>query len=91
VRDLQAAETAAKIKQPMLILQGERDYQATLADFELWKRAVTDRANVTFKSYPKLNHLFMEGTGKSRPAEYEQEGHVAAEVIDAIATWVKQR
>jgi dienelactone hydrolase len=91
VRDLRPTETAAKIQQPMFILQGERDYQATLADFELWKKALTDRPNVTLKSYPKLNHLFMEGAGKARPTEYEKEGHVAAEVIDAIATWVKKR
>jgi dienelactone hydrolase len=91
VRDLRPAETAAKLKQPLLILQGERDYQVPLADFEVWKKALAGRPNVTLQSYPKLNHLFMEGTGKSRPAEYEKEGHVAAEVIDAIALWVKKR
>lgn len=89
VRDLHPAETAAKLKQPMLILQGERDYQVLPADFEVWKKALTGRANVTLKGYPKLNHLFVEGTGKSRPSEYEKEGHVAAEVIDDVARWVK--
>jgi hypothetical protein len=46
---------------------------------------------VTLKSYPKLNHLFMEGEGKARPAEYDKAGHVAAEVVADIAAWVKGR
>jgi dienelactone hydrolase len=84
--------TAAKLKMPLLILQGERDYQVTLAgDFAGWKKALGKRKNVTLKSYPSLNHLFMEGKGKSRPEEYLKPGHVAKEVVNDIAEWVKKR
>jgi dienelactone hydrolase len=89
LRGLQPAETAATISQPMLILQGGRDYQVTTADFELWKKALSSHRNVQLKSYPKLNHLFMEGEGKAKPAEYEKSGHVAGEVLEDIAAWVK--
>jgi hypothetical protein len=41
--------------------------------------------------YPKLNHLFMEGEGKSTPAEYSRAGNVAASVIDDIARWIESR
>ncbi len=82
-------ETAKKLKIPILILQGERDYQVTMIDFNLWKNALGKSNNVTFHSYPKLNHLFMEGEGKSTPAEYETPGHVAEHVIDDIVKWVK--
>jgi dienelactone hydrolase len=88
---LEPTETAAKIKQSMLILQGERDYQASMTDFGLWKQAMAGRMDVVLTSYPKLNHLFVEGVGKSRPEEYTQEGHVAGYVIDDIATWIKGR
>lgn len=91
MRDYKPTETAAKLKQPMLILQGERDYQVTMIDFGLWKKAVSDRSNVTLKSYSKLNHLFAEGTGKSKPAEYMQPAPIAAEVIDDIAGWLKKQ
>jgi hypothetical protein len=51
----------------------------------------TQRAkNVEFKSYPKLNHHFIEGEGKSVPSEYEKVGHVAAYVIEDIAEWMKK-
>jgi uncharacterized protein len=43
---------------------------------------------VTFISYPKLNHLFMEGQGKSTPAEYFTPGNVATGVIDDIVKWI---
>jgi dienelactone hydrolase len=82
--------TAAKsITRPLLILQGERDYQVTMADdFVKWKAALDGKSNVTFHTYPVLNHLFMPGTGKSLPAEYEMPGHVPVEVINDIAAWI---
>jgi dienelactone hydrolase len=93
LRAIRPAETAAKLKQPLLILQGERDYQVTMTDFDGWKKALGQRKNVELKSYPKLNHLFMEGAGetKAKPAEYEKEGHVAQEVIEDIAAWIKKQ
>ncbi len=83
------AAEARKLKLPMLILQGERDYQVTKADFARWKEALGDRKDVRLRSYPRLNHLFVEGEGKSAPAEYMKPGHVAAEVIEEIANWIK--
>lgn len=84
-------QTAQKVQQPMLVLQGGRDYQVTEDDFDGWKKALSSRTNVEFKFYPKLNHLFIEGKGKSTPAEYSQAGHVAKYVIDDIAAWIKSQ
>lgn len=82
-------EAAKALNRPLLVLQGERDYQVTLDNFEAWKKALGDRKNVTFKSYPKLNHLFIEGEGKSGPAEYQKPGHVAEAVVADVAGWIK--
>ena len=79
---------AASLKIPMLILQGERDFQVTMADFARWRAALGSRASVVFRSYPALNHLFIAGTGASLPAEYEVPGHVAEEVVTDIAAWI---
>lgn len=84
--------TAARaLKLPMLVLQGERDYQVTMEDFTAWRAALGHRPDVTFSSYPDLNHLLMAGTGKSTPAEYRVEGHVADAVVKDIAAWVAAR
>ncbi len=81
-----------KAKQPFLVLQGERDYQVTMADFALWKKALEGRPGAALKSYPKLNHLFMEGEAKkAKPEEYAREGHVHEEVVNDIADWVKKQ
>jgi dienelactone hydrolase len=82
--------TAMKLDRPVLVLQGERDYQVKLVDFEAWKKGLKDRPNVRFRSYPKLNHLFIEGEGKSTPEDYDKPGHVAPEVIDDVAAWLKK-
>jgi dienelactone hydrolase len=79
---------AAKLHKRLLVLQGERDYQVTMADFANWNNALAGQPTATLKSYPALNHLFEAGTGKARPEEYTRPGHIAAEIIDDIAAWV---
>ncbi len=91
LRDYHPQEEAKALAQPLLIVQGGRDYQVTLEDFHQWQSALSARHDVTFKLYPSLNHLFMEGEGKSTPAEYAVAGHMAPSVIRDIANWVKRR
>ena len=79
---------ARGVTAPMLILQGERDYQVTMEDFAKWKTALASKTNATFRSYPPLNHLFLAGSGKSLPAEYSVPGHVAEDVIADIVRWI---
>ncbi|MFZ3331023.1 MAG: alpha/beta fold hydrolase [Candidatus Acidiferrales bacterium] len=88
LRGYDPVKTARKLKIPILILQGGRDYQVTPSNFDTWGEALGRRSNVTMKIYPDLNHLFMAGSGRSAPAEYEQAGQVSEAVIDTIATWV---
>ena len=79
---------AKRVAVPMLILQGERDFQTTMKDFALWKAGLSARKDVVLHSYPALNHLFVAGEGKGNEAEYRKPGHVSPEVIDDIAKWL---
>jgi alpha-beta hydrolase superfamily lysophospholipase len=75
---------------PVMVLQGERDYQVNMTDYNLWMKAAEKRKGKTmFKSYPKLNHLFIAGEGRSVPAEYQIQGNMNEEVILDIANWIK--
>ncbi len=87
--DYDQFKEAIAVKIPMLILQGERDYEVTMEDFKIWQQKLDKRSDVTYKSFPKLNHLFMTGTGPSMPAEYEIKSNVAKEVADEISSWLK--
>jgi len=89
IHELDPAPTAGKLKCKILVLQGDRDYQVTLDDFALFEKALHGKSNATLKRFANLNHLFMDGTGKATPADYEKVGHVAPEVIDTIAGWIK--
>ncbi len=90
---LDPISAALRTTTPMLFLQGERDYQVRMEDLELWKLRLNQRPNVEFRSYKRLNHLFMTGPGKglSNPQEYTQAGHVQAEVVSDIADWILAR
>jgi hypothetical protein len=91
LKGYEPAEQAKKLAIPMLVLQGGRDFQVTSKDFEIWKTGLAGRANVAFKEYPALNHLFLPGEGKPNPSEYIKQGNVDSTVIADIASWIAQR
>ncbi len=90
LRAYNPAKVASGLKIPTLVLQGERDYQTTLADYDLWKKALSGRANVTFRLYPKCNHIFREGEGKANPGEYLSKAPFSVEVINDMANWIRE-
>ena len=81
-------KTAAKLKIPILILQGGRDYQVTPSNFQAWSDALANNKNVTLRTYPDLDHLFMHGTGASKPSDYARLDHVSAEAVESIAAFI---
>lgn len=81
-------DEAARLRLPVLVLQGERDYQVTMYDFGMWRMGLMHNRNVSFKSYPKLNHLLQEGVDKATPFEYAQALPVPAYVAEDIARFV---
>lgn len=91
LRGYDPAESARDISRPILVLQGERDFQVTMVDYQRLRDALSGMPNVTFKSYPDLNHLFIAGTGKSTPSEYNLPGHISEEVVDDIASFVRDK
>lgn len=80
---------AQKINAPVLVLQGEEDYQVTMDDYKVWQDSFKDKENWHFTSFPGLTHLFMEGKYEEGPASYEVAQHIPDEVIDVIAGFIK--
>jgi dienelactone hydrolase len=91
LRNYKPAEEAAKITRPILLLQGSRDYQVTLDNWEIWKKALAGKNNAKFCLFPGLNHLFIKGEGKSVPSEYMKPDHVDEAVINEISGWILNR
>ncbi len=90
LRDYDPVEVAARLDKPMLILQGGRDYQVTVADdLARWQARLAAGPNVTIRVYPPHNHLFTPGSGPSSPEEYEPAQHVDGQVIGDIASWIE--
>jgi dienelactone hydrolase len=80
---------ALTLKQPLLVLQGGRDYQVRPdSEFIRWQRSFAGNARVTLIEYPTLSHIFMTGSEPPRPRDYDRADHVDAKVISDIANWV---
>ncbi|ERG89378.1 MAG: hypothetical protein J07HX5_01536 [halophilic archaeon J07HX5] len=80
--------TARSIDAPLLFLQGAHDYQVTQADLDSLATALTDRPETQFRSYDRLNHLFMPVDLPSLADEYAVRNSVEASVIEDIAAWI---
>ena len=91
ILDYNPLKEVKKVKIPMLILQGERDYQVTMKDFELWKKSLDNNKKATFISYSKLNHLFITGDKKSQPKEYMIKGTVDEMAINDIFNFIQKK
>ncbi|MDF2936234.1 MAG: hypothetical protein K0Q90_1607 [Paenibacillaceae bacterium] len=89
-RDYQPAEMARSQTTPLFIAQGENDWQVSMKQFEGWKTALKDRTNVTFASYPSVNHLLAEYGSVSIGQEYGQPSNVTSSLVDDVAEWVNK-
>lgn len=80
-------------EKPILIMQGEKDFQATAnKDFEAYKQLLAEKNNVTFRLYENLNHAFVPsvyGDIMKAKQEYGIEQHISEEVIADIANWIR--
>jgi dienelactone hydrolase len=84
--------TIRKVKQPILILQGERDRQVDQSHATLLANAARSAGNtrVTVKVFPTLNHLFLPSkTGSFSEYSHLETNAVPREVLDAIMSWVR--
>ncbi|MBI3071973.1 MAG: alpha/beta fold hydrolase [Deltaproteobacteria bacterium] len=90
-RERNPPKAVQAVKLPILVLQGGRDYQVTVDDFEGWKRALEGRKNAEFILYPTLNHFFLEGKGRPTPKEYNVPSRVPEQVILDIVAFIRRR
>lgn len=91
LRDNDPVAAAAALDKPMLLVNGGRDYQVTLADdLALWRAGLAHRADVTIREYPEDNHFFFAGGQPSTPGEYQQLHHVDYAVIADIVEWIDE-
>ena len=81
------------IQKPILIMQGKKDFQATVEkDYNAYRQLLSDKTNVTFKLYENLSHAFVPsvyGDIMKAKQEYNVEQHIGDNVISDIANWVK--
>jgi dienelactone hydrolase len=93
IRDMITRDPIAelqKTKQPLLILKGGKDAQVFQPDFDALQAVAAARPGSGAKLFPSLTHIF---TATDGPVDFRaifQPGHVAPEVIDTIAGWIKK-
>ena len=89
-----AADYLRESEKPVLILQGEKDFQVLASeDFKAFQELLAGRDNVRFKLYPGLNHIFVNALYDDilkASKEYAAERHIGEDVIGDIAGFVAE-
>ncbi len=80
---------AAALRIPMFFSQGGRDYQVPPSELGPWESTLAGHANVTFRTYPSMDHLLLDGSGPATPAEYSVPGHVDPQLVADLAAWLR--
>ena len=92
--DHATADYLMNIQKPMLFMQGEKDFQATVEkDFKAYKQILIDKNNATFCLYENLNHAFVPsvyGNIMKAKQEYNVEQHIGENVITDIVNWINE-
>ena len=87
-----ASDYLESLEKPVLIMQGEKDFQATVEkDFQAYQELLAGKDNVTFQLYEGLNHAFVPsiyGELMKAKQEYNVEQHIGESVIGDIAQWI---
>ena len=84
---------AHRMRAPVLILHGEKDYQVPVIEAEKTVSAFRAGGNrdVTMRVFPGLNHLFVPDAGLGFSYEKLPSFAVKPEVLGAIADWLTAR
>ena len=90
-----AADYLLTSSKPVLILQGEKDFQVLAGkDYRGFQKLLAGRPNTGYKLYPGLHHIFVKAIYDDilqASTEYRIERHIPEEVIRDIAAFIKQK
>ncbi len=87
-------KAVCKIRTPLLIMNGEKDYQVSAEKDArpLYRKAKSCGVDVTLKIYPGLDHLFELVEGKSTPEKYLKPGRKIPKQVKAdLIRWLKEK
>lgn len=93
LNELRLPELAASLDIPLLVLQGEHDFQISAGvDFESWRPVLSGNPDVTYELFAGLNHLMMPVAERIADVTvYNDPSAVAPEVSETITAWLAGR
>lgn len=90
LRNYIPADAAKDLNVPMLLIQGAKDLQVPITEFEKWQKTLQGKENVQYKLYPNMFHTLSEYKGEvDFRTEYLTPGTISEGVIKDLSSWVK--
>jgi len=86
-----SVDLAKQLGIPIFIVQGGKDFQIPMKDYEQWKTDLGGKSNVRFHFCENCFHLFLPINGAMSPENYKKEGYVDFDLIQELAKWCKRK
>lgn len=92
LNELDLPGVAAELTVPLLVLQGESDFQVSpTVDFDSWEPVLAGNPDVTMHLFEGLNHFFMPASETADLSDYNIPNVVDPAVSELIARWLSER
>lgn len=93
LNNLKLGEKYKKLDAPILLLQGDKDFQVTLKDFEKLKEDLKDNKNMKAVLIENMTHILMPSKGKFLSYDYNDENKLdeklVKEMVDFLDSFIK--
>lgn len=88
LQEYEPVEEMQKVSKPILIIQGGRDYQVDMTEYQAWINGLDGYEKNNLILLDDLNHMLAAGEGQSTPEEYQEYSTVDKKVIDTINAFI---
>ncbi|MCH5264686.1 MAG: DUF3887 domain-containing protein [Lachnospiraceae bacterium] len=75
---------------PLLVLQGEADFETPVSYYEAWQELLKGRSHIAYRSYKNLNHYFLPTRQQKDATDYDGSAVMGTAPIADIASWCQQ-
>lgn len=87
-KNLNNLEVAKTLKLPILLVQGGRDYNVTMKEYNMWLEGMKGNSNFKPVLLDELDHQFFTGSGLANPKDVVKPNHASEKAIKSVVDFI---
>lgn len=87
-KNLNNLAVAKTLKLPILLVQGGRDYNVTMKEYNMWLEGMKGNSNFKPVLLDELDHQFFTGSGLANPKDVVKPNHASEKAIKSVVDFI---